>query len=99
MLNRPNSQNHRNRTNYTNLPNYLNTRNHHIYPNHAKDYFNVNKYANRIEIHDISGRKITQEIVTDNQKFNRNNIANGLYIYRLFNKKNIEIESGKIIFE
>jgi len=70
-----------------------------IYPNPAKDYFNVNKYANRIEIHDISGRKITQAIMTDNQKFNRKNIANGLYIYKIFNKKDREIESGKIIFE
>jgi len=70
-----------------------------IYPNPAKDYFNVNKKANRIEIYDISGRKITQQIVANNYKFYRENIANGLYIYRLFNKRNLEIENGKIIFE
>ena len=70
-----------------------------IYPNPAKDYFNVNKYVNKIEIYDISGRKITQKIITENQKIYRNNIANGLYIYRLFSKKNTEINSGKIILE
>ena len=70
-----------------------------IYPNPAKNYFNVNLDAKRIEIYDISSRKINQQIIGDDQKFNRKNIANGLYIYRIFNKKNIEIESGKIIFE
>jgi len=70
-----------------------------IYPNPAKDYFNVNKDANRIEIYDISGRKITQQIIATEHKFYREDIANGLYIYRLFNEINLEIENGKIIFE
>ena len=34
-----------------------------IYPNPAKDYFNVNIDANKIEIYDISSRKITQQIM------------------------------------
>jgi choice-of-anchor B domain-containing protein len=70
-----------------------------IYPNPAKDYFNVNIDANKIEIYDISSRKITQQIIATNHKFYRDNIANGLYIYRLFNERNLEIENGKIIFE
>ena len=70
-----------------------------IYPNPAKNYFNVNKDANRIEIYDISGRKITQQIIATDHKFYRENIANGLYIYLLFNERNLEIENGKIIFE
>ncbi|MBT7726188.1 MAG: choice-of-anchor B family protein [Flavobacteriales bacterium] len=70
-----------------------------IYPNPAKDYFNVNKDAKRIEIYDISGRKITQKIIEIEHKFYREDIANGLYIYRLFNKRDLEIENGKIIFE
>ncbi|MBT6815766.1 MAG: choice-of-anchor B family protein [Flavobacteriales bacterium] len=70
-----------------------------IYPNPAKDYFNVNKKANRIEIYDISGRKITQKIIEIEHKFYREDIVNGLYIYRLFNKRDLEIENGKIIFE
>ena len=75
------------------------TQNLNIYPNPAKDYFNVNKDAKRIEIHDISGRRISQQIVTNNHKFYRENIANGLYVYRLFNERNLEIENGKIIFD
>ena len=70
-----------------------------IYPNPAKDYFNVNKDAKRIEIYDISGRKITQKIIEIEHKFYREDIVNGLYIYRLFNKRDLEIENGKIIFE
>jgi len=70
-----------------------------IYPNPAKDYFNVNIDAKKIEIYDISSRKITQQIIAIDHKFYRNNIANGLYIYRLFNEKNLEIGNGKIIFE
>jgi len=70
-----------------------------IYPNPAKDYFNVNKDANRIEIYDISGRKITQQIIATEHKFYREDIANGLYIYQLFNEINLEIGNGKIIFE
>ena len=70
-----------------------------IYPNPAKDYFNVNKDAKRIEIYDISGRKITQKIIEIDHKFYREDIVNGLYIYRLFNKRDLEIENGKIIFE
>jgi len=70
-----------------------------IYPNPAKDYFNVNKDAKRIEIYDVSGRKITQKIIEIEHKFYREDIVNGLYIYRLFNKRDLEIENGKIIFE
>jgi len=70
-----------------------------IYPNPTKDYFNVNIDAKRIEIYDISGRKITQKIIEIEHKFYRENIVNGLYIYRLFNKRDLEIENGKIIFE
>jgi choice-of-anchor B domain-containing protein len=70
-----------------------------IYPNPAKDYFNVNIDAKKIEIYDISSRKITQQIIATDHKFYRDNIANGLYIYRLFNERNLEIENGKIIFE
>ena len=70
-----------------------------IHPNPAKDYFNVNKDAKRIEIYDIFGRKITQEIITIDHKFYREEIANGLYIYRIFNEINLEIDNGKIIFE
>ena len=70
-----------------------------IYPNPTKDYFNVNIDAKRIEIYDISGRKITQKIIEIEHKFFRENIVNGLYIYRLFNKRDLEIENGKIIFE
>ena len=70
-----------------------------IYPNPAKDYFNINKDAKRIEIYDISGRKITQKIIEIEHKFYREDIVNGLYIYRLFNKRDLEIENGKIIFE
>ena len=53
----------------------------------------------KIEIYDISSRKITQQIIATDHKFYRDNIANGLYIYRLFNERNLEIENGKIIFE
>tara|TARA_Y100000385_G_scaffold40994_2_gene38163 strand:- start:4786 stop:6129 length:1344 start_codon:yes stop_codon:yes gene_type:complete len=70
-----------------------------IYPNPTKDYFNVNIDAKRIEIYDISGRKITQKIIEIENKFYREDIVNGLYIYRLFNKRDLEIENGKIIFE
>ena len=70
-----------------------------IYPNPAKDYFNVNIDAKKIEIYDISSRKITQQIIAADHKFYRDNIANGLYIYRLFNERNLEIKNGKIIFE
>ena len=32
-------------------------------------------------------------------KIYRENISNGLYIYRLYNKEEKQIENGKIIFE
>ena len=53
----------------------------------------------KVEIYDISGRKISQQIITNDHKFYRENIANGLYIYRLFDKRDLETENGKIIFE
>ena len=70
-----------------------------IYPNPTKDYFNVNTQAYRIEIYDISGRKIMEKTIFTEHKIYRENISNGLYIYRLYNEKEKQIENGKIIFE
>ena len=70
-----------------------------IYPNPTKDYFNVNTQANRIEIYDISGRKIMNKTIFTERKIYREDISNGLYIYRLYNEKEKQIENGKIIFE
>ena len=70
-----------------------------IYPNPVFSSFTVNSSANRIEITDISGRIIIEENLLSEKRVCRNNISNGLYIYRLFNKENKEIKKGKIIFE
>jgi choice-of-anchor B domain-containing protein len=70
-----------------------------IYPNPTKDCFNVNTQANRIEIYDISGRKIMNKTIFTERKIYREDISNGLYIYRLYNEKEKQIENGKIIFE
>ena len=70
-----------------------------IYPNPVFSSFTVNSSANRIEITDISGRIIIEENLLSEKRIYRNNISNGLYIYRLFNEKNKEIKTGKIIFQ
>jgi len=70
-----------------------------VFPNPSTDFFNVSDNINKVEIYDISGRKISQQIITNDHKFYRENIANGLYIYRLFDKRDLETENGKIIFE
>jgi len=70
-----------------------------IYPNPTQNYFFLGKDANRIEIYDISGRKIMDKTIFTEDKIYRENISNGLYIYRLYNKEEKQIENGKIIFE
>ena len=70
-----------------------------IYPNPVFSSFKVNNSAKRIEIKDISGRKIKEENLFSDKRIHRTNISNGLYIYHLFNEKNKEIEKGKIIFQ
>ena len=69
-----------------------------IYPNPTQNYFFLSKDANRIEIYDISGRKIMDKTIFTEDKIYRQDISNGLYIYRLYNEEE-EIENGKIIFE
>ena len=70
-----------------------------IYPNPVISSFKVNNSANRIEITDISGRKIKEENLLSEKRIYRTNISNGLYIYHLFNEENKEIKKGKIIFQ
>ena len=59
----------------------------------------LNCLAKRIEILDLYGKKIKEEDLFLDRMIYRNNISNGLYIYRLYDKYNNEIENGKIIFE
>ena len=70
-----------------------------IYPNPISENFQVNCLAERIEILDLYGKKIKEEDLFFDRMIYRNNISNGLYIYRLYDKYNNEIENGKIIFE
>ena len=52
-----------------------------INPNPVFSSFKVNNSANRIEINDISGRKIKEENLFSEKRIYRSNISNGLYIY------------------
>ena len=61
--------------------------------------FQSKQLLNRIEINDISGRKIKEENLLSDKRIYRTNISNGLYIYNLFNEENKEIKKGKIIFQ
>ena len=70
-----------------------------IYPNPISEKFKVNCLAKRIEILDLYGKKIKEEDLFLDNMIYRNNISNGLYIYRLYDKYDNEIENGKIIFE
>ena len=68
-------------------------------PNPTSDYFKVKTDASKIQIYDISGRKVMDKNILLENNIYRDNISDGLYIYRLFNKENNELENGKIIFE
>ena len=70
-----------------------------IYPNPISEKFKVNCLIKRIEILDLYGKKIKEEDLFLDNMIYRNNISNGLYIYRLYDKYDNEIENGKIIFE
>ena len=70
-----------------------------IYPNPTQDYFFLCKDVNRVEIYDISGRKIIDKTIFTDERIYRENISNGLYIYLLYNREGKQIENGKIIFE
>ena len=70
-----------------------------IYPNPTQNYFFLGKDVNRVEIFDISGRIVFDETIFAEDRISIEDISNGLYIYRLFNKDKNEIENGKIIFE
>lgn len=68
-------------------------------PNPITDFFKISTDAYKIEIYDISGRKVLDKNILLENNIYRENILNGLYIYRLLNNEEIEIENGKIIFE
>ena len=70
-----------------------------IYPNPTQNYFFLGKDVNRVEIFDISGRIVFNKTIFAEDRISIEDISNGLYIYRLFNKDKNEIENGKIIFE
>jgi len=70
-----------------------------IYPNPTQNYFFLGKDVNRVEIFDISGRIVFNKTIFAEDGISIEDISNGLYIYRLFNKDKNEIENGKIIFE
>tara|TARA_B100001540_G_C15815225_1_gene646866 strand:+ start:990 stop:2351 length:1362 start_codon:yes stop_codon:yes gene_type:complete len=70
-----------------------------LIPNPTTNFFKVRKDAYKIEIYDISGRKIMDKNILLENNIDRENISDGLYIYRLLNKENNELENGKIIFE
>ena len=69
-----------------------------VYPNPAFDFIYINNITiienHKIELFDISGRKIISKKLTSNQ-IDVSNIKEGFYIFRIV-KKNAVIKSGKI---
>ncbi len=70
-----------------------------VYPNPAINVLNIavgNEEVTKAEVFDVTGKKIgTFTFDSMKAKVNTDNLANGLYIYRLLNKSNEVINTGK----
>lgn len=71
-----------------------------IYPNPGNDKVNIKTRNStlKIEFYNSNGQKIIGRVI-NNQKItlNTSNLISGVYFYRIFNKNNIIIETGKWI--
>ena len=70
-----------------------------IYPNPFNEEINFNLSGdnNSIIIFDIQGNIVLKSIIKNNAVLNTSNIKHGIYIYDIYNDKNVLINRGKII--
>ena len=71
-----------------------------IYPNPASDVLNVKADAYMagyvLEVYDLTGNKLMQpEIEGSLSAYNINQLADGVYFYRMLNKNGNQIYAGK----
>ena len=73
-----------------------------VYPNPFNEHFTIKNTDNikieEIKIFDVFGRLILNEMVTQNNIIQRNNLPSGIYFYQVISENKI-ISSGKIIAE
>ena len=84
-------------TTVNNIDNQINNSN--IFPNPSSDFVYTSENINQLEIFDISGRKIIDKSLSNDEKISIQTVSKGLYIYILFDENNNKVENGKIIFE
>jgi choice-of-anchor B domain-containing protein len=70
-----------------------------LYPNPSSSFISFKSNISEIQIYDLSGRIVLQKNVFSGEKISTNNLVNALYIYRLFDGEENEIENGKLIIE
>ena len=70
-----------------------------LYPNPSSSFISFKSNVSEIQIYDLSGRIVLQKNVFSGEKISTNNLVNALYIYRLFDGEENEIENGKLIIE
>lgn len=70
-----------------------------VFPNPAVDALNIvgmSNKASKVEIYDITGKLVaTEQFVGNKTKVNTENFPGGLYIYKVYDAKGIEIKSSK----
>jgi hypothetical protein len=69
-----------------------------LYPNPGKEILNIESKLNdlQIEIFDVNGRlKSYLQLESGSNKLNVSNLPRGIYLYRVFDKKKYQVQSGK----
>jgi hypothetical protein len=69
-----------------------------LYPNPGKEILNIESKLNdlQIELFDVNGKlKFNLELESGSNKLNVSNLPGGIYLYRVFDKKKHQVQSGK----
>ena len=69
-----------------------------IYPNPIGDYFTLSSKVSTIEILNLEGRILLKKHNLYNNPIYRQEISDGIYLYKLYDKNNQILRTGKVIF-